>query len=339
MPAIRTILVAVKDPAARSQPALGKAARLARAFGARLDLFHGITEPVLTDTYFYAEDEYRKFRHETRAKYRESLEALALPLREQGIDVHVCADWDYPAHEAIVRHARKHKTGLIVAECHQGRRLAPWLLHLTDWELLRTSPVPVLLIRSGATWEDLNVLAAIDPSHRFAKPAKLDARILSTASMFTTALKGTLHVVHSYIPVPAGTVPLAGASALVVEQIAQGSEARARQAFQQAVADYSLPPRRLHLEAGAPVDAICRVARELQSGLVVMDGLSRSGLKRVFIGNTAEQLLRALLCDVLVVKPQEFKSAVSRRSRGMHFVGQPYSLGANATQPVRRRVS
>ena len=47
------------------------------------------------------------------------------------------------------RKERKKKADFIVAECHAGRRLAPWLLHLTDWELLRTSPVPVLLVKSG----------------------------------------------------------------------------------------------------------------------------------------------------------------------------------------------
>lgn len=327
MAAIRSILVAVKDPKAATLPALGKAIWLAKALGARLELFHAINDTVLTETYFYVPEEYDRIRHEARARFREGLEALADPLRKQGLTVGVHADWDYPAHEAIVRHARNRKCGLIIAECHQGRRLAPWLLHLTDWELLRTSPVPVLLVRSGATWQDLNVLAAIDPTHRFAKPAKLDARILSIASELASALKGTLHVMHSYVPVPAGVVPMAGANAEAIRQIAQGSEARAKSAFEQAVSAYEIPQRRLHLVQGAPVDAIPEITRKLQCSLVVMGAVSRSGMKRVFIGNTAEQLLGSLLCDVLVVKPQEFKSTVPRRRRGVHFVGLPNSLG------------
>jgi hypothetical protein len=45
--------------------------------------------------------------------------------------------------------------------------------------------------------------------------------------------------------------------------------------------------------------------------------MSRSGLKRVFIGNTAERVLHDLPCDVLVVKPPRFKSRVAYQSRGM----------------------
>jgi universal stress protein E len=325
MPAIRNILVAVKDPASRALPAVGKAAKLARAFGARLDLFHGITEPVLADTFLYGNGEFAKLRRDTRARSLEQLEVIATPLRKQGLDVRVHADWDFPAHEAIVRHAQRQKSGLIVAECHQGRRTAPWLLHLADWELLRTSPVPVLLVKNGAAWEDLNVLAAIDPAHVFSKPAKLDSRILSTAAEFAKALRGSLHVVHSYVPVPVGSVPpmVGGASALAVQQIAQGSEARAKDGFMKAVADYRLPKSRLHLVQGTPVDAIAQVASEIRSGLVVMGAVSRSGFKRVLIGNTAERVLNALLCDVLVVKPAQFKTPVARRRKGMHFVGLP----------------
>jgi universal stress protein E len=324
MAAFRNILVAVKDPDAKVLPALDKAARLAKAFGARLDLFHGITEPVLADTYLYANGDFRKLRHDTRARYRERLEALAKPVRDQGIEVRVCADWDFPPHEAIVRHTRRHKCDLIVAECHQGHRTLPWLLHLTDWELLRTSPVPVLLVKSGATWQDVNVLAAIDPAHALAKPTKLDSRILSTAANFANALNGSMHVVHSYIPVPAGTVPmLGGGSSLLIGEVAKGSERRAKAAFIPAIAAYRLPRSRQHLVQGLPFDTIPEVANEIGSGLVVMGAVSRSGLKRVFIGNTAERLLNQLRCDVLVVKPAEFKARVQPRRKGMHFVGLP----------------
>jgi len=323
MPATRKILVAVKDPAAASRPAIDKAARLARGFGAALELFHGITEPVLADTYLFADGELSKLKRETRARCVADLEKLAVPLRRSGLEVSCSASWDFPAHEAIVRHARLHGIDLIVAQCHQGKRTAPWLMHLTDWELLRTSPVPVLLIRSDRNWADVNVLAAIDPAHKFAKPAKLDSRILSVAAAYTSALKGTLHVVHSYLPLPAGTIAMPGASALAIEQIADGAQKRATAAFQTAVAAYRLPQSRLHLVEGAPLDAIPRVAEEIHSGLVVMGAISRSGLKRVFIGNTAEQILGAIPCDVLVVKPLEFKTRVAKRGKGVHFVGLP----------------
>ncbi|MEP7242086.1 MAG: universal stress protein [Gammaproteobacteria bacterium] len=323
MPAIRTILVAIKNPDSKSHPSIAKAAQLAKGFGAKLVLFHAITDLVTTDSYLFADDLVNRLRRDRMADYQRRLEAIAAPLREQKLDVRVCAAWDFPAHEAIVRHARKHKADLIVAECHVGRRLAPWLLHLTDWELLRTSPVPVLLVKGGAAWEDVKVLAAIDPSHQFAKPAKLDSRILAAADTFTTALKGTLHVAHSYVAVPAGAVPMMGASGLLVSEIIQGTEARARQNLKAAVAGSRIPRSRQHLVQGVPLEAIPRLAQKLGCGLIVMGALSRSGLKRVLIGNTAERILNLLTADVLVVKPLEFKTRVMKRGRGVHLIASP----------------
>jgi universal stress protein E len=51
-----------------------------------------------------------------------------------------------------------------------------------------------------------------------------------------------------------------------------------------------------------------------------MGAVSRSGLKRAFIGNTAERILDQLTCDVLVVKGPRFTSAVSRVARGPRLV-------------------
>lgn len=58
-----------------------------------------------------------------------------------------------------------------------------------------------------------------------------------------------------------------------------------------------------------------------------MGAVSRSGLKRLLIGNTAEQIVDDLGCDVLVVKPREFKTRVKSQRRGMQFV-------SNAPMPL-----
>src|SRR5579863_7313782 len=52
---IRRILVAVRDPAAGMTPAVVKAAQLARALRAELELFHGITTPLYVDAYSFSE--------------------------------------------------------------------------------------------------------------------------------------------------------------------------------------------------------------------------------------------------------------------------------------------
>ncbi len=319
MKAIRRVLVGIKDPGARSSPAVAKAARLAEAFGAELALFHAIAVPVAAEPYLYKDGGLDKFQRDLRQAHLDRLERIAARLRHARLKVQVDADWDYPVHEAIVRQARRVKADLVVAEAHAGRRLVPWLLHLTDWELLRTCPVPVLIVKSTRAWQRPRVLAAIDPLHAFAKPAGLDAEILDAGAQLAAALKGSLHAMHVYAPMPNATTQLVGASPSVVAEIADATEAQARQAFEHALRKSRIPRSRRHLRLGQAAEAIPRTARALRAGIVVMGAVSRSALRRVVIGNTAERILGDLPCDVLVVKPARFVTGVSRTRRGARY--------------------
>ena len=73
-------------------------------------------------------------------------------LSRMRIDVTVAVEWDRPVYEAIIRRARHIKAGLIVAGQHSGDHSVAGLLRLTDWELLRLAPVPVLLIKAPGSY-------------------------------------------------------------------------------------------------------------------------------------------------------------------------------------------
>ncbi len=323
MASIRRILVAVKDPSARTQPALRKAAQLASGLGAQLELFHAISEPILVDAVAFGARSMKDVEGEWRDRHVVRLERMAAPLREQGLKVSVACEWDFPAFEAIVRRAERSRCDLIVAERHAKRHLAPWLLRFNDWELLRRSPLPVLLVKSGRMWKKPVVLAAVDPGHSFAKPAKLDAAILDAGLRVVEALGGTLHAVHAFSPSVIDANQLDFQNPNLWMQIESQAAQHSRGRFERAVAVASLPPSRLHLVGRHPADAIPDVARRTKASIVVMGAISRSGLKRLVIGDTAERILDALSCDVLVIKPAQFKSRVPARSRGVQWVASP----------------
>ena len=185
---IHRILVAIKDLRAKQFPAIGKAAQLARALDAEVCLFHGITEPVYLDVVRVNGESLPELEQQGSATYCKRLESLARGLRRRGIKVTTAVEWDYPAHEAVIRAATRSNADLIVAECHRGAHLAPWLLHFTDWELLRNSAVPVLLVKNRRPYHRSKVLAAVDPTHAFAKPTNLDDEILRYGSTIADAL-------------------------------------------------------------------------------------------------------------------------------------------------------
>jgi universal stress protein E len=317
MRSIRRILVAVKDPHAKSLPAVVKATQLARALGADLELFHGIDNSIYLDTLDTGQQSPKQIEDEERKQVLQQLERIAGRVRRHGVNVTTAAEWDYPVYESIVRRSARIGADLIVAERHGGRHILQSLLRLTDWELLRLSPVPVLLVKRPQPYHRPTVLAAVDPTHAFAKPAKLDQEILAASSVVTNALRGRLHAVHAYSPMQPG---MGAGTPEAAKRIQKANATLAKASFDRVLRSVDIPAARRHLMACHPIDAVQTVARESHSNIVVMGAISRSGLKRIFIGNTAEQLLDRLPCDLLIVKPAEFASHVPSARRGARVV-------------------
>lgn len=56
---------------------------------------------------------------------------------------------------------------------------------------------------------------------------------------------------------------------------------------------------------GAPFEVISEVAREMQTDLIILTTHGYTGLKHVFVGSTAERVVRHAPCPVLVVREHE----------------------------------
>ena len=325
MPHIRRILVAVKDGASGACPAMSKAAHLARALGAELVLFQAISAALqLPGDLAVRPDSFAFAARRGRDACLEQLERIARRLRRAGLEVSVSAEWDFPAYEAVIREAARRRADLIVAERHKGGHLAASLLHPTDWELLRRSPQPVLIVKRAGAYRRPVILAALDPEHSYDKPARLDTDIARIAAALAAVLGGQLHAVHAYGALPA-TV-FARGTVLSDEEVARlesRAEAAAEGRLGRLLRKARVSTPHLHVVGRHPADTIEEFARETGSAIVVMGAIARSGLKRLLIGNTAEKVLDRLPCDVLVVKPAGFKKAVPRSRRGARYVSAP----------------
>ena len=67
--------------------------------------------------------------------------------------------------------------------------------------------------------------------------------------------------------------------------------------------------RRHKLLTGPPADTIADFAEEKGADMIIVGTHGRKGLARVFLGSTAESLLREAPCQVLVVKPKHSTEA------------------------------
>jgi universal stress protein E len=318
---IHRILVAIKDPGANTLPAVAKAARIAHACGAHMELFHSLKASVYASTPSAYEKALLDHCETQRKQYLQRLGRVAARLKLHGVKVSTAVEYDYPAHDAIVRRASLTKADLIVAGSHDYGHTAAGFLRLTDWELLRHSPVPVLLVKGSRPYRHPNVLVAVDPCRAHSKPAQLDDEVLSVGSTFANILRGKLHAVHAYLPVVIGSAA-ASVPTNLAARLDRMAAAEAKVQFERVLEGSDIPRTRRHLVGNLPAAAIEEVARRTRSDIVVMGAISRSGLKRLIIGNTAERLLGELPCDLLIVKPASFASGVSSRTKGPRLIAR-----------------
>jgi universal stress protein E len=304
-------ILAVLDPTTETQPALVKAATLARRSGAVLELFICDFDPSLSGRPFFDTERLRRLREEFVAERMEYLEEAADELRAEGLAVETHVHWDNPLYRGIVRRVEESAPDLVIKDTHHHGALRRTLFTNTDWNLIRVCPAPLLLAK-GEDWpERPRILAAVDPGHLGDKPAALDHDILAWAESFADRMAGELHVVHAFFPaalLAAATgmagLPLGGG--VTAAEIVETERRRVAGSLADLVAPHAVDPGRVRLEQGAASEVLPRVTETVAASLLVMGAVSRSRLQEVFLGSTAEQVLDRVGCDVLVVKPPGF---------------------------------
>ena len=224
---IRRILVAIGDPRHVPPGQLRKAAQLAAASGAQIELFHALHPGVAGVV----------------AEMRARMTRLASRKLLRGLDVRSCLAIDSPPHEAIVRRAGLIRADLVIAATSAHRPGARLLLRNTDWELIRHTPCPVRFVKQGGGYRRPAIVAAVDPMHARAKPARLDARLLASASQLALWLQGSAHAFHAYLPLVAALPGAMGQPvALALPPEAEGIHgANVRRSFERLVAGSGIP--------------------------------------------------------------------------------------------------
>ena len=313
----RHIMFSVASPGGVGPMEMGKVARLTSGLGAELELFHCIFDPHVTRPGRFGTRGAQEDIHEFVDRRRAQLEHNAERLRAKGVPVHTSVRWDYPIHEGIVRQVLRRKPSLLVAQSSRKGRAARLMLTQTDYKLIETCPCPVLFIKNGRPYSDAVIIAAVDPGRSHGKPAMLDDGILDTAVMMRNALGGTLRVVHAGAPWEYA-VHLNRELRDLPEAVKEDVRGACRNKLEEQVLAlarrHNIPENSVQVIEGDAAELLPYVASSQSAQIVVLGAVSRSRIGRALIGHTAERVLDALECDVLIVKPPGFRTPVRRES-------------------------
>jgi nucleotide-binding universal stress UspA family protein len=297
------------SPDAESEPALQRTVALAARNGAQLTLID-VLDPVpgvmgeMLDGWS-AERLERVIADDRRAE----LESLAQRAREQGVSAEVKVVFG-KVHVAITREVLGSGHDLLVKGVPAGRAEG---LVSTDMHLMRKCPVPIWVIKGDYGTPPFRILAAVDPDPEEPENEALNTKILELAQSLAKWEAAELHVVHAWHVVGEAMLRR-GRGRLTsreVDALEHGIEDSHRYRLKALLRSHGAADAISHVVKGQPADVILDTAAEQRADLIVMGTVARTGLAGVFIGNTAEEVLKHSRASVLTVKPEGFRSPVT----------------------------
>ncbi len=168
-----------------------------------------------------------------------------------------------------------------------------------DWQLIRMLRCP-LLICSVRKWKSKPcLLATVDAASRNALQQAINGKVLAMAQQLADASHSKLHVAY--------TIAIAKAlDALVITEppeVMRKKGVAATKKLHTLLEQQGVSAHATHVTAGNPVKEIASVAKKIKAELVIMGSVGRKGVKGKLLGNTAEDIIKNLRTDLLIIKP------------------------------------
>lgn len=302
-------LLVVIDPNRDSQPALQRAAWLARQNSAQLHLllvdYHAGLDGRLFDSALQA-----KGRAALLEQHGQWLEERVAPLRGSGLQVQVDIRWGKRLDKEVLAKVAELQPDLVLKSAAHNSLLRRLLLTDNCWQLIRHCPVPLWLVHH-AEWQGRSLCAALDPLHSADKPAALDHMLIRTAMELSQRFGLQAHYLHCHAPLPRSLVFDAAMVADYDGYVHDSAQAH-RKAFEQLIGQYPIALPDTHLLEGFTEEVLPRFVREHEIDLLLMGAVARGQLDTALIGHTAQRVLQAVDCDLLVFRADSSRSATEQ---------------------------
>ena len=314
MAPIERILVDL-EPDKKSQPALERALQFAANNKITIKLLSCVCHPSIIANNFLDKAQLDKTQAAIVKMNIKKIAELIKKHPSENVNYELEVEWLAPVYQGILKVAEDFKADLVVKATHPHPIYARRLFTPTDWQLLKSCPVPILFVKHQEWPSKASIVAALDPDHNLSKKSELDKRILQTAYDISKQLKAPLHACNcfdpSYWKILFEAVGVSGMWADVFsgnpdkdeESVMDKLRLEQNDKFAETCSELVPNSANQHLITGNLQEVLPEKLEELRTGMLVLGTTYRTGL----LGSTAEKLLETVNCDVLGVKPKDFE--------------------------------
>lgn len=192
-------------------------------------------------------------------------------------------------HEAIINSAECRNCDLIVMGRRGLNRLERAFMGSVTAQVIRYSPIDVLVMPKNTSLGWKHVLLATDGSEysNIAMERSLEIAVSHDAKLSTVSVADISDKFYNEMP---------GSLERMNDHVHENVEAVRAKAESMDI------PFASYIREGEPHKEIVRLARELKVDVICMGSHGRTGIERILMGSVAENVLQKTPCPVLIVK-------------------------------------
>lgn len=305
------------NPKVKQNAAMRRAGSLAKRNNARLTVLSVVKGLAVGQHLPVPDEAIDELESQAIHAHSMQVEELAGRFRKAGVDAHAKVVVGIAFIEIISAVLREQHDLVILAP--DGRHgLISRLFGSVSTHLMRKCPCPVWVVKPGSGKSYQRILAAVD---LFSDPwdaaeESLNTEIVTLSSTVARMDHAELHLLHVWDLANEGW--LGGPSVMgdkAFRKLLDETRADLRKRLDAAVQGIDrdgIGGVQSHLKKDEdPGEGIVKLVHKEAIDLLVMGTVCRTGLAGFLIGNTAEEVLGAVDCSVLTVKPKGFVSPVT----------------------------
>lgn len=295
----KNILVVISGNKKKHE-ALERALGFMKFADVNIHIFNVIYEPIMEVPGLFSSELREEMKDQFIAERKSYINKIAKNLEKKGIKCKVQVTWHPEVRKAIEIATEELKPDLVIKRISaESTNINPFAMPI-DSHLLRYCAAPLLLVQQ-AHWSRGPILAAIDPFAKDAQHVKLNSKIFETSKMLMQVTSNFMHPVSCYIVPPLS--PSIGVLGFDYENIKSNSKRCCEERLESILVADNVKKHDMKVIDGPAEQGIPSLVKQLSASLVVLGTVGRKGIAATFLGNTAEQVLAELNCDVLVLKP------------------------------------
>jgi universal stress protein E len=283
---------------------VARAAWLARLMNCDLELLLCDPTTSFLSEVFIISSEVRDLAKDIEEAQKTTLLDLAKTAESSGLKVITHISHERPVADGIISRAMDLEPMFVVKGTHYHSPAERATFADTDWQLMKKLDYPLWFVKP-VDWKDKPVIvAAVDPTHEKDKAARLDRLIVETAQSLASACNGQVELVHTYqrlVEIGSRAMKTFKPVKLPIDELDKKIRDEHRKALDAFAAETGVADKNVHQLPGRAHELLPTFAKTHGASLMVMGALSRGGIARRYIGNTAARVLDHLPCDVLVV--------------------------------------